>query len=127
ALTWTISPLWWRDPRLRGSIYHEGVIFHVPGRPLARRAHGNRRGNGNGNGRGRGRGIGLQLLQRGVGEHQVLDPVAVAEVDLGLRVGAEAVGGHHRAQPVLVVVDQVSWAQRRNGPVPRRADARPLR
>src|SRR5581483_9222243 len=104
ALTWTISPLWWRDPRLRGSIYHEGVIFHVPGRPLARRAHGNRRGNGTGNrnGRGRGRGIGLQLLQRGVDEHQVLDPVAVAELDLRLRVGAEDGGGHQRAQPLLV-------------------------
>ena len=50
----------------------------------------------------------LQLLQRGVAQHQVLDPVVRPEVDLGLGLVAVTVGGHHGAEPELVVGDQVS-------------------
>jgi hypothetical protein len=49
----------------------------------------------------------LQLLQRGVAQHQVLDPVVGPEVDLGLGLVAVAVHFHDPAEPVLVVRDQV--------------------
>ena len=49
----------------------------------------------------------LQLLQRGVTEHQVLDAVVAAEVDLRLGLVAVAVGRHHGAEPELVVVHHV--------------------
>ena len=49
----------------------------------------------------------LQLLQRGVAQHQVLDPVVGPEVDLGLGLVAVAVRRYHGAEPELVVRDQV--------------------
>ena len=56
----------------------------------------------------------LQLLQRGVAQHQVLDPVVGPEVDLGLGLVAVAVRRDHGAEPELVVGDQVSRRQRRH-------------
>jgi hypothetical protein len=64
-------------------------------------------------------GSALQLLQRGVAQHQVLDPVVGPEVDLGLGLVAVAVRRHHGAEPELVVRDQVSRRQRRHRAVPR--------
>ena len=51
----------------------------------------------------------LQLLQRGVTEHQVLDAVVGTEVDLRLGLVAIAVGRHHGAQAELVVGHHVPW------------------
>ena len=45
----------------------------------------------------------LQLLQRGIAEHQVLDAVVGTEVDLRLGLVAIAVARHHGAQAELVV------------------------
>jgi hypothetical protein len=54
----------------------------------------------------------LQLLERGVAEHQVLDAVVGTEVDLRLGLVPEAVGGHHGAQAELVVGHHVPGRQR---------------
>jgi len=61
----------------------------------------------------------LQLLDRRVAQHQMLYAGAVPEVDLGLGVVAEPVGGHHRPQAVFVVGDHLPGPQRRHRPVPR--------
>src|SRR5215831_2921907 len=53
-----------------------------------------------------------ELLERGVAQHQVLDPVVAAEVDLRFRVVAAALHGQHPAQAVRVVVDHVAGGQR---------------
>src|SRR5215468_6405507 len=45
----------------------------------------------------------LQLLQGGIAQHQVLDAVLPAEVDLRLGTVVDALHGHDRAQPELVV------------------------
>src|SRR5215469_7126065 len=45
----------------------------------------------------------LQLLQGGVAQHQVLDAVLPAKVDLRLGAVVDALHGHDRAQPELVV------------------------
>src|ERR1017187_3514916 len=69
----------------------------------------------------------LQLLDGRVAQHQVLDTVIAAEIDLGFRVVARALDGQDRAQPVRVVRHLVPWRQGRHPPVTRRADPRPLR
>jgi hypothetical protein len=61
----------------------------------------------------------LQLFQRSVAEHQVLDAVVGAKVDLGLGLVAVTIGGNHRAEPELVVGDHVPGRQRRHQTVPR--------
>jgi Domain of unknown function (DUF6542) len=62
---------------------------------------------------------GLQLFQRRVAKHEVLDAVVAAEVDLSLGLIAVAVGGDHGAEPELIVGDQISRRQRRHRAVPR--------
>ena len=61
----------------------------------------------------------LQLLQRGVAEHQVLDAVVGTEIDLRLGLVAVAVRRHHRAQAELVVGHHVPRRQRGHLAVPR--------
>ncbi len=61
----------------------------------------------------------LQLLERGVTEHQVLDAVVGTEVDLRLGLVPEAVGGHHGAEAELVVGHHVTRRERRHRAVPR--------
>ncbi len=61
----------------------------------------------------------LQLLQRGVAEHQVLDAVVGTEIDLCLGLVAVTVGRHHRAQAELVVGHHVPRRQRGHLAVPR--------
>jgi hypothetical protein len=52
-----------------------------------------------------------ELLDGGVAQYEVLDPVRPAEVDLRLGPVTEPVGGYHRAEPELVVVDPVAGRQ----------------
>src|SRR5512146_3030631 len=52
-----------------------------------------------------------ELLDRGVAQHQVLDPVVAAEVALRFRVVAAALHGQHPAQAVGVMVDHVAGCQ----------------
>ena len=54
----------------------------------------------------------LQLLQRGVAEHQVLDAVVGTEVDLRLGLVAVTIGRHHGAETELVVGHHVPRRQR---------------
>ena len=61
----------------------------------------------------------LQLFQRGVAKHQVLDAVVGPEVNLGLGLVAVAFRGHHGAEPELVVSHHVPRRQRRHPAVPR--------
>ena len=61
----------------------------------------------------------LQLLQRGVTEHQVLDAVVGTEVDFRLGLITVAVRGHHRAEAELVVGHHVPRRQRGHRPVTR--------
>ena len=73
-----------RGPRVRGS-GRSGLARHRPSSEPASRVGT------------------LQLLQRGVTEHQVLDAVVGTEVDLRLGLVAVAVGRHHGAEAELVV------------------------
>src|SRR5690348_12524142 len=57
-----------------------------------------------------------ELLERGVAQDQVLDPVIAAEVDLRFRVVAAAFHGQDPAQAVGVVVDDVAGGQHGHGP-----------
>src|SRR5690242_16162807 len=66
---------------------------------------------------------GLELFDGRVPQHQMLDPVVAAEVDLRLGVVARALHRDHRAKPVGVVGDLVARGQGRNPPVPWRAHA----
>ena len=61
----------------------------------------------------------LQLLQRGVAEHQVLDAVVGTEVDLRLSLITVAVRRHHGAEAELVVGHHVPRRQRGHRPVTR--------
>ena len=61
----------------------------------------------------------LQLLQRGVAEHQVLDAVVGTEVDLRLGLVAVTVRRDHGAETELVVGHHVPRRQRGHRAVPR--------
>src|SRR5487761_581170 len=54
----------------------------------------------------------LQLLQRGIAQHQVLDAVLPAEVDLRLGAVVDTFHHHDRAEPELVVRHLVPWRER---------------
>src|SRR5215469_5705433 len=69
----------------------------------------------------------LQLLQGGIAQHQVLDAVPPAKVDLRLGAVVDAFHRHDRAQPELVVRHPVPGRKRRHRPVAGRADPGPLR
>src|SRR5215468_8296072 len=66
-----------------------------------------------------------ELLNRCVTQHQVLDAVLAAEIDLRLGVVAGALQGQHRAQAVGVVRDLVPRRQGGDGPVAGRAEPGP--
>src|SRR5690349_15516417 len=59
---------------------------------------------------------GSELLDRGVAQDEVLDPVIAAEVDLRLRVVAAALHGQDPAQAVGVVVDHVTRGEHGHRP-----------
>src|SRR5215469_10082321 len=69
----------------------------------------------------------LELLQGGIAQHQVLDAVPPAKVDLRLGAVVDAFHRHDRAQPELVVRHPVPGRKRRHRPVAGRADPGPLR
>src|SRR5450755_3036664 len=64
---------------------------------------------------GTGRG-GSELLDRGVTQDQVLDPVIPAEIDLGLGIVAAPFDRQHPAEPVRVMIHVVARRERGNRP-----------
>src|SRR5437868_10163460 len=64
----------------------------------------------------------LELLQGCVAQHQVLDAVLPAKVDLRLGAVVDAFHRHDRAQPELVVRHLVPGRERGHRPVAGRAD-----
>src|ERR1022692_332651 len=68
-----------------------------------------------------------ELLDRGVTQDQVLDPVIPAEIDLGFGIVAAPFDRQHPAEPVGVMIHVVARRQRGNRPGAGRVHPRPPR